>query len=146
MEVDLDKRYQTILTLWAGLLMSIVMYFVFMRFIAPEFATPSDSPNNALLIGMAVASAFFVIASFFVKAKLLERSVEKQDAMLVQKAVIISCAMCEVAAVLGMVAGWIFTSRISYLLFLMAAAGVLLHFPRRSQLEAASYKRNGGLN
>lgn len=146
MELDLDKRYQTVLTLWAALLMSVVMYFVFMQFIFPGLSTPADSHGSILIAGWLGASALFVIASFFVKGKLLESSVEKQDVGLVQKAVVIACAMCEVAALLGMVAGLVFKSRVSYLLFLMAASGVGLHFPRRSQLEAASYKRNSGLN
>jgi divalent metal cation (Fe/Co/Zn/Cd) transporter len=146
MEADLDKRYQTILTLWAGLLMSVVMYFIFMQFIVPDFGPRTEPPNQVLIIVMIGVSALFVLASFFVKARLLQRSVESQDLGLVQKAVIIACAMCEVSAVLGMIAGWIFSSRISYLLFLMAGAAVVLHFPRRSQLEAASYKRSSGLN
>jgi hypothetical protein len=146
MEANLDKRYQTILTLWAALLMSVVMYFIFMQFIVPGFGAPSETPNPVLVIVMTGVSALLVLASFFVKARLLQRSVEKQDIGLVQKSVIVACAMCEVSAVMGIIAGWVFGSRISYLLFLMAAAGVVLHFPRRSQLEAASYRSNSGLN
>ncbi len=33
-----------------------------------------------------------------------------------------------------------------YLLFILAVAGDLFHFPRRSQLEAASYKNRSSLN
>jgi hypothetical protein len=116
MEPDLDKRYQTILTLWAALLMSVVMYFIFMQFIV-GFGAPSETPNPVLLIVMIVVSALLVLASFFVKARLLQRSVEKQDTGLVQKAVIVACAMCEVSAILGIIAGLVFSSRISYLLF-----------------------------
>lgn len=146
MEHNLDERYQTILMLWAAFLMSIVMYFVFMQFIFPGVSTPADSQNSVLIIGSIGTSALFVIASFFVKGKLLEASVEKQDLGLVQKAVVLASAMCEVAALLGVVSGLVLKSRVSYVLFLMAAAGVVLHFPRRSQLEAASYKKNSGLN
>jgi hypothetical protein len=146
MELDLDKRYQTILTLWAALLMSVAMYFVFVQFIFPGMLSPADPRNSLLIFGLIGAGALFVIASFFVKGKLLAGSVEKQDVGLVQKAVVVACAMCEVAALLGVVAGLVLKSRVSYLLFLMAAAGVVLHFPRRSQLEAASYKKNSGLN
>ena len=45
---------------------------------------------------------FLVIVSFAVKAKLFERSVERQDVSLVQKGLVIACAMCEVSALLGL--------------------------------------------
>jgi hypothetical protein len=83
--------------------------------------------------------------SFAVKQKLLKRSVEKQDIGLVQKALVIACAMCEVSALLGFVERLVIGNREYYWLFLFAAGGIALHFPRRSQLESASYKQPGEL-
>jgi hypothetical protein len=81
-----------------------------------------------------------------VKRTLLQRSVEKQDVTLVQKAMIVACAMCEVAALLGLLERFIIGNREYYLLFILAAAGDLFHFPRRSQLEAATYKSRSIVN
>jgi hypothetical protein len=138
MEIDLNKRYQTMLTLWFALLMSIVIYFVFIQFAAPERADPASPPNSVLIVGITALGTLLVIISFVVKRKLLARSVEKQDAFLVQKAMILACALCEVAALLGLLERFILGNREYYLLFIVAIAGDLLHFPRRSQLEAAS--------
>ena len=140
MEVDLNKRYQTMLTLWFALLMSVVMYFVFLQFAAPAFANAENPPNSLLIVVITALGAVFVLVSFFVKRKLLERSVEKQDILLVQKAMVVACALCEVSALLGLLERFVFGNREYYLLFILAAAGDLFHFPRRSQLEAASYK------
>lgn len=141
MDSNLDKRYQTLLVLWLALFMSVGMYFVFSVFVMSEVGTgPGNPPNRLLTIGLAAVGAFFVVASFAVKRKLIERSVEQQDVRLVQKALVIACAMCEVSAVLGVVERLVIGNREYYLLFLIAAAGIALHFPRRSQLEAASYK------
>lgn len=129
------------ITLWFGLLMSVVMYFLFLQFAAPEIGNESDDRRNSLLIvSFTALGAILVLVSFAVKRKLLERAVENQDVSLVQKAMLVACAMCEVSALLGLLQRFIAGSRQYYLLFLLAVAGDLFHFPRRSQLEAASYK------
>ena len=140
MEVDLNKRYQTMLILWFALLMSVVMYFVFLQVAASSIASPENPPDSRLVVIINALGALFVLASFVVKRKLLERSVEKQDVLLVQKALVVALALCEVSALLGLLERFIFGNREYYLLFILAAVGDLFHFPRRSQLEAASYK------
>ena len=140
MEIDLNKRYQTMLTLWFALLMSVVMYFVFVQIAAPAFANAENPPNSRLIVVINALGAAFVLASFVVKRKLLEQSVEKQDVGMVQKAMIVALALCEVSALLGLLERFVLGNRQYYLLVLLAAAGDLFHFPRRSQLEAASYK------
>jgi hypothetical protein len=141
MESNLDKRYQTLIVLWFALLMSIGMYFLLSVLVAPRVTNEPGNPSRSLLIGALTAlGTFLVIASFAVKRKLLERSVEKQDVSLVQKSLVVACAMCEVSALLGLLEHFIIGNREYYLLFLTAAAGTAGHFPRRNQLEAASYK------
>ena len=140
MEVDLNKRYQTLLILWFALLMSVVMYFFFVQIAAPPIANAETPPNSSLIIGITALGAVLVLVSFVVKRKLLEQSVEKQDPGLVQKGMIVAVALCEVAALLGLLERFVFGNRDYYLLLSVAALGDLFHFPRRSQLEAASYK------
>jgi hypothetical protein len=147
MEIDLNKRYQTMLTLWFALVMSVVMYFIFLQLAAPASPGNGDSPpNTVLIIALTAVSAVFVLASFLVKQKLLERSVEKQDVALVQKAMVLACAMCEVSALLGLLERFVVANRAYYLLFLLALAGDAFHFPKRSQLEAANYKNRNVWN
>ena len=141
MEDNLDKRYQTLVVLWFALLMSIGVYFLFSVFVIPPVSNEARNPSRSLLIVVLTAlGTFLVIVSFAVKTKLFERSVERQDISLVQKGLVIACAMCEVSALLGLLEHYIIGNREYYLLFLVAAAGTAFHFPRRSQLEAASYK------
>ncbi|MEP6819446.1 MAG: hypothetical protein ABJA18_07910 [bacterium] len=141
MEVDLDKRYQTMLTLWFALLMSVVMYFLLALFVAPNPNNqPGNQPNTILILGLSVLGAFLIGVSLAIKKKFLDRSVEKQDLSLVQKGMVIACALCEVSALLGLLGHFIAGNREYYLLFLLAGGGMALHFPRRSQLAAASFK------
>lgn len=54
--------------------------------------------------------------------------------------------MCEVGALIALLEHFVIGNRESYLLFLVAALGTAFHFPRRIQLEAASYKDPQHLN
>lgn len=147
MEIDLNKLYQTLIVLWFALLMSVSMFFLFSLFVTPNITyAPNNSTRALLIFGLTAMGTFLVIGSFAVKNKILERSVEKQDVSLVQKALVIACAMCEASALLGLMEHFIIGNREYYLLFVLAAGGIALHFPRRSQLEAACFKSMHTLN
>jgi hypothetical protein len=141
MEIDLRQRFQTMLTLWFALMMSVVMYFVVSVVTSSPPANPPGNQSNTLLVlGCFVLGALCVAISWVVKKKFLDRSVANQDVGLVQRGMIIACAMCEVSALLGLLGHFLAGNREFYFLFLLAAFGMALHFPRRSQLEAATYK------
>lgn len=145
-ENNLDKRYQTLVVLWFALLLSIGMYFLFSLFVPSEInGQPGNPPNSLLVIIIMTLGFLLVMLSFFVKRKLLERSVEKQDMGLVQQSLVIACAMCEVSALLGLIERFLIGYHYYYFLFIFSAVGIALHFPRRIQLQAASY-RNAQLN
>jgi hypothetical protein len=141
MEIDLRQRFQTMLTLWFALMMSVVMYFVVSVVTSSPPANPPDRQSSGLLaLGSFVLGALFIAISLAVKKKFLDRSIVNQDVGLVQRGMIIACALCEVCALLGLLGHFIFGNREYYFLFLLAAGGMAVHFPRRSQLEAATYK------
>jgi len=146
-EIDLNKRYQTMIVLWFALLMSVSMFFLFSLFVTPNIGKePNNSTRALLIVALTALGTLLVILSFAVKNKILERSVDKQDLSLVQKALVIACAMCEASALLGLIEHFIIGNREYYLLFVLAAGGIAFHFPRRIQLEAASFKSMQTLN
>jgi hypothetical protein len=141
METDLNKRYQTMIVLWFALLSSVATYFLVSLFVPPRTTSePNHLPSSFVMFALTGLGTFLVIISFAVKNKLLHKSVEQQDIGLVQKALVIACALCEAGALLGLVEYFIVGTREHYLLLVIAAGGIALHFPRRSQLEAASYQ------
>jgi uncharacterized membrane protein len=145
MQNDLDKRYKTMLTLWFGIAMSIGSLFGLTLFAAPEPPSePASRSSTVVLFAFAAVGTLVVVLSFAVKRKLLQRSVEQQDVMLVQPAMVVACAMCEVSALLGVMERFVIGSREHFLLFLIAAVGIALHFPRRDQLLAATWKDQQG--
>src|SRR4029453_19474587 len=112
MEIDLNKRYQTMLTLWFALLMSVGIYFVIAKFAGSSRET---GPNSLPIVAINSLGAVLVLMSFVVKRKLLKRSVETQNVVLAQKAVLLACAMCESCALLGVLERFAFGSRDFYL-------------------------------
>ncbi|MDQ1640145.1 MAG: hypothetical protein QOF62_3484 [Pyrinomonadaceae bacterium] len=146
MEADLDKRYQTLVVLWFALLMSVAMYFLFSLIAPPINDQSSNQRNSILVVTLMLCGFLLVIVSFAVKSKLLRRSVEKQDISLVQKGLVVACAMCEVSALLGLMERFLIGYRYYYFLFLFSAVGIALHFPRRTQLLNAGYRNQGPLN
>jgi len=133
-----------LLTLWVGLFLSFGGFFLVTLFTTPETSSePGQAPNKLLVVTSSAVASFLVILSFAVKRKLLERSVEKQDVGLVQKALIVASVMCEGCIWIGVLQHFLLGNREYYLLFLVAAIGMLLHFPRRDHLLAATYKTTG---
>lgn len=140
MATDLDTRYRTMLILWFALLMSVVMFFVMTIVVAPvPFDEDRDTPTSVILFALAAVGSFLMVLSFVVKRKILQRSVEKQDVMLVQQALVVACAMCEVSGLFGVMERFAIGSGDHYVLFLISAIGIALHFPKRNQLIEASW-------
>lgn len=141
MEINIEGRLQTMRIVWFALLMSIGSLFLFTRLPVPEIGNEHGSAPSSLLIAALTAGGTFLAAiSFAVKRKFLQQSVEKQDVSLVQQGLVIACAMCEASALLELLEHFVIGNRKYYLLFLVAAGGIVLHFPRREHLLAASPK------
>ena len=141
-EVFVDAQFRTMLVLWFAFLMSIVMYLVISLVVAQ-----AEQPANRLLtLVFSAVSAFLVVVSFAVKKRFLAQSVETQQIRLVNTGFILAAALCEAAALIGLLD--LFISRDPYYVVLISISflGLLLHFPRRSHLEAASFKIQAGLS
>lgn len=135
-QATLETRYRTMTILWFGLFSSIVMFFLL------TLVTPAETVENRVLsLTFAVIGTLAVIASRIVKQKFLSQSVDKQDIRLVQTGMIVAAALCEVAAMLGLMDHFLTGNRYYYVLFIIAVIGTLLNFPRRDHLLAASYKK-----
>lgn len=125
-------------TLWTAMFSSIGFYFVFglIRGRSPD--NTENSNLSFILLGVAVLTT---VTSFLIKNKLLTNAVERQQMALVQQAYIATWAITEVAALLGLVDFFATGNRYYYVLFIIAAVGMLLHFPRREPVESAAFKR-----
>jgi len=137
MQQNIELRMRTMRILWFSLLMSIVIYYLLTIFVA---RTGDAQPNSTLflvLVGIALSTTLF---SFLVKSKLIDRAVELQQVARVQQAYIVAMALCEVAALLGLLDYFATGDRYYYVLFIIALLGQLLHFPQREHVVNASFR------
>jgi hypothetical protein len=75
------------------------------------------------------------------KRKFINQAINEQKTDLVQTAVIIGCALCEATTLFGFTLVFISNYPYFFLWFALGILGIILHFPKRDNFIAASYKR-----
>jgi len=125
-------------TLWIGMFSSVVAYYVFTLF---SGRSANLTPNSKLSLTLAVAGLLVTLISFPIKNSLLARAVEQRQVQRVQQGYVVAWAITDVAALLGILDFFLTSNRYYYVLFIIAACGLLLHFPRRDPVLDASFKR-----
>ena len=126
--------------LWFGGLGAVVSFYVFTLL----YQRREDAePNNTLFLVFVVIGLTTTLASFVVKKRFLNRAVEKQQVELVQQGYVVAGMLTEVAAMLGIADYFTTGDPYFYILFIIAACGQLLHFPRREHVVNASFREKG---
>jgi F0F1-type ATP synthase membrane subunit c/vacuolar-type H+-ATPase subunit K len=146
MKPNLVAQYQTLFILWAALLFSQVLFVVVVFFTKPElfrfdFSRSPLDPSGAMILGFAVAAVTCVALSFAFKRRLYERAVEEQNPAQVQTGLIIALALCEASSLFGLVLAFAFDYPYVFFWFILGIGGMLLHFPKQTDLLAAGYKQ-----
>lgn len=130
-----ELRLRTMRTLWLALLMSIGGYFVLTLFVPRPEGLEPNSTLSVVFTAVAMAATF---ASVVVKSKLVSKAIELRQPAQVQQAYVVALAVNEVGALLGVIDYFKTSNPYYYVPFIIAAVGVLLNFPRREHVEAAS--------
>jgi hypothetical protein len=134
---DIATRYRTLLMLWFAICMSVVMFSVLAQLTAVVAAE-----NQILTLALNSIGLVPVAMSFLLKQRILAKSVETQRLDLVQSAYVLSFALCESSALLGLVDHFTTGSKYYYFAFAIAGLGLLLHFPQKKHLlNASSFKQ-----
>ena len=134
---DIDARYRTLLILWFAICTSVLMFLALTR-----LASVAAVENRNLTLALNSLGLLPVALSFLLKQKALVKSVATQRLDLVQSAYVLSFALCESSALLGLVDHFTTGSRYSYFAFVIAGIGLLLHFPQKQNLvNASSYRQ-----
>ena len=137
LQQKIELRIRTMRTLWIAMLLSIGAYYVFTFFL---HRSEDIRPNTTLSLILIVVAVSTTLISFVLKSRFLSRAVEQQQVSLVQQGYILTWAVTEVAALLGLVDFLATNDRYYYIFFLIGACGQLLHFPKREHVENASFK------
>ena len=125
-QVDESGRRQIVI-IWAAMLLSVGMYFVVMQVMRPQASVSGPMIVNVLTL----CSLPPLVASFALKSRLLAKASETKRPEIWRSAHILAFALCESAALMGVLAWFLSGAKQSYLLLLLGAGGMLLHYPRR---------------
>ena len=137
--VKIEVRYRIMTVLWVSFLVTMLVFALVAFLIQPpEVAAGGD--NTTLVTVLFAMGISTVIASFVVKKIFLTRAANEQRVEMVQTGLIVALVLCEMAGIFGLLAHFATHHPYSYLLFAVGALGMLLHFPRRAHLLAASYR------
>ena len=135
-EAKVDARYRVFLILWIAILISIGVLFTLAVFIPS-----SGNANQTLSIALLGIGTATVTTSFVYKQQMLKKAIEKQQIQALMSAYIVSFALCESAALFGLMDHFTTGSGYYRFGFTLAAIGMMLHFPKKEHLRAVSYKQ-----
>jgi F0F1-type ATP synthase membrane subunit c/vacuolar-type H+-ATPase subunit K len=136
-------EYTSLVIIWAGLLVSQavfagVIYLVRPELFHPDPGMPLLGTQPLITIVFAAGAAAFFVLSFVLRRQHLKRAVVDRDQGCVQTALVLGCALSEIASIFGVILGLAFHYHYFYLWIALGTLGILLHFPRRSTLDAAA--------
>jgi len=144
-KINPEGAYGTLLTIWAALLMSQFMFLVIVFFTKPELfkfdlTKPLLGENAAIVVALAAISLADLVISIVLRKKFVERSVTEQNIGLVQTGMIVGCSLAEAISLFGLLLAFAFDYQYFFLFSMLGIIGILLHFPKRGDIHAASYK------
>ena len=133
-EARVEARHRIIVIIWFALLMSISIFFV-MTLMIPSGTTEPNPTLSFVLIG---AAFMLVVGSVLIKQRVVQRAIEKRDSAMLQTGYILSFALCESAAIWGLVDHFVTGANYYYFSFALGMLGMLLHFPKKDHVRAAT--------
>jgi len=143
---NVEGQYQTLAIIWFSLLVSQFMFLVVLFFAKREiynfdFSKSPLGENPMIIVVFAVLGLSMFLISFVLRKKFLDQATGEQKPALVQTALVVGCALCEATTLFGLVLAFAFDYQFFFLWFALGILGIILHFPKRDNLIAASYKR-----
>ena len=131
-----EALHRTLMVIWAILLMSVIGFLLF-TVLVPSNATGNNMVVSIVLIVLACSN---VALSFTFKRTLLKKSIETKDIQFVLRAYIAALALCESAALFGVIIHFVTGSASYYVAFGLGVIGMLLHFPQKKHLLDVFFK------
>lgn len=146
-KMNVEQAHRTLVIVWFALLASQILFLPLIYFTKPEvfkfdFSKPLLGADAMIIIVFAMLAISNFVLSFVLSRKNLNQAVAGQNIGLVQTAMITGCALCESISLFGMVLVFAYSYQYFFLWFALGILGTLLHFPKRDNLIAASYKRS----
>lgn len=139
-----EVKYGTLVVLWFALLASQAIFLFVAYFTKPELFSFELSRSffghmPLVTLVFAASALLFFILSLVISRQHMRRAVRDHDAGCVQTGLVLGCALSEVSSVLGLILAFAFDHPYFYVWIALGTLGILLHFPRKGNLDAARY-------
>jgi len=140
-----NETHQKLTVVWGALLSSqfvllAILYFRKKELFHFDLSQPLAGSNPMMAAVLACLSITAFLLSFVLKSRMLKQAENEQNIAIVQTAMIVACALCESISLLGLVLAFAANYKYFFLWFGLGIFGIILHFPKRKHLIAASYK------
>ena len=139
--------YQTLVMLWFAMLSSQLIFLVLVYFLKPGLFTFDESRSvfdemPLVTVAFAAIAIVFFVLSFLLSRQHMQRAIQEGDTGCVQTGLVLGCVLSEVSSILGLVLALLLDHPYFYLWIALGTLGILMHFPRKGNLDAARYKLN----
>ena len=143
--IKTEGVFHTMMIIWGSLAVSQLFFPVIVFGAKPEMFRLNLNPplfgDYPIEIGfLGFVSVISLVTSFTLRKRFNNQAVATQNLGLAQTAMIFGCAFCELVSLFGMFVAFVFDFRFFYVFSAFGVIGTLLHFPRRNDIHAASYK------
>jgi F0F1-type ATP synthase membrane subunit c/vacuolar-type H+-ATPase subunit K len=141
----LGQNQQKLIVVWGALMMSQLFLLSMLFFVKNDlFQVDLDKPlagdNPTMILVAAMLSTTTFIISFVLKSQMLKQAIAEQSVAILQSALIIALALCESISLMGVLLAFALHYQYFFLWFALGIFGILLHFPKRKDLIAVSFK------
>lgn len=141
-----DQMHKTLIVIWGAMIFSQLILLAVVFITKPEllnfsFSKPLLGENAIAVMALAAAGFMSVVLSFVIAPHFKNQAISQQKPELIQTALVIGCAMCEACSILGIILAFAFNYQYFFLLIALGILAVIFHFPKKSDLEAASFKK-----
>jgi|SRR6476661_6196693 len=138
-------EYQTLVVIWGSLLISQLMFAAIIFFVKPQLfhvdtTLPVMSEKPLIVLVFAIAAIVVFSLSFILRNQYIRRAVDDHDAGCVQTGLALGCALSEMVSILGLILALVFNYHYFYFWIALGLTGILLHFPRKGNLDAAMFQ------
>jgi hypothetical protein len=141
----IQVEYKTLVVLWSAMLMSQIIFLIIILFAKPElfrfdFSQPILGDQPLVTLVFAVGGLAAMILGFVFRNQHMARAAVDRDASCVQTGLVLGCAFSEACSLLGVVLAFAFEYPYFWIWMALGIIGILFHFPRRGNLQAAQSK------
>ena len=142
--------FQSLAVIWIAIFWSQALFLVLIYVIRPELfnfdlSRPAAVEDPLLPALFGVLSVVLFVTSLAMKRRFVNRAVDLQNPALLQTALVVGCAMCEAVSLFGVVLAVGHNSPYFFIWIAAGMAGMLFHFPSRTNLKNATFDNKKSL-